>query len=122
VAPTPLIVALERSEYDIASAEDLSRQLRETYTAPNVILDMSAVTYIDSTCLGRLIKMRKERASRGFLPARIVVASREIRHLFEIVKFDTVWPIFDSLDAAIRDEAIANKAATDGGARKSEGS
>jgi anti-anti-sigma factor len=118
VAPNPLIVALELSEYDVASAGDMTRQLEATYTASNVIVDMSGVRYIDSTCLGRLVKMRKEREGRGFRPARIVISSAELRRLFKLVKFDTVWPIFDSLDAAIKDEAATNKATTDGKAFK----
>ncbi len=98
---SPLIVTLSQSEYDIASCEQLARELEPTYTHPQVVVDMSAVRYIDSTCLGKLVRMRSERGRRSYPPAHLVVLSTQIRRLFEIVRFDHVWPLYDSLEAAL---------------------
>jgi anti-anti-sigma factor len=99
---SPLIVTLSQAEYDISSCEDLSRELEPTYTHPNVIVDMAGVTYVDSTCLGRLARMRSERNKRGFHPAHLVVGAN-IRYLFKIVEFDAIWPLYDSLEAALNE-------------------
>lgn len=105
-----LIVVLEREEYDLTTCDDLSRELEPTYTVPNVVVDMSAVTYFDSTSLGRLVRMRAQRSQRGFPPARLVVPSERIRHLFEIVKFDALWPVYTSLNAALKGDGISKDA------------
>ena len=100
----PLIVKLEDREWDIASADRLSRLLAPAVTHENVVIDMSNVDYIDSSCLGKLMAMRKERVeARGGAPARIVVTSPTVRRVFSIVQFDRLWPVFESVDAAIAD-------------------
>lgn len=109
----PFILSLRRAAYDIASCEDLARELQAACTQPNVIVDFSAVTYLDSTCLSKLVAMRKERAGRGFPSARLAVPSEPIRRLFDIVHFDAIWPVYDSLEAALtRPNVIAQDAKT----------
>jgi anti-anti-sigma factor len=96
-----LIVTLSRAEYDIYSCEDFALELQETYDRQTVIVDMSAVTYLDSTCLGKLARMRSERAARGYAPAHLVVTAENIKRLFKIVHFDELWPLYDSLEEAL---------------------
>jgi anti-anti-sigma factor len=100
---TPFIVTLKRDEYDLASSVDLGMELKATYSHPNVILDLSAVTYLDSTCLSRLVAMRNHRVKSRFRPARLVLPSGQVRHVFRIVKFDEVWPIYKTLKDALKD-------------------
>jgi anti-anti-sigma factor len=97
----PLVLIFEKSEWDIAGREDFAKLLEPAYSHSNVILDLSPVTYIDSSCLGELAKMRTERAKRNFPPARLVVVSPHVRRVFKIVQFDRIWPLYDSLDAAL---------------------
>jgi hypothetical protein len=47
--------------------------------------------------------MRNRRAESGFRPARLVLASVQLRHLFLILTFDEVWPIYATLQAALKD-------------------
>jgi anti-anti-sigma factor len=100
---SPLIVVLARDEYDLLLCDDLAKELEPTYTHPNVIVDFSNVTYIDSTCLSRFVRMYKERTGRGFHSARFVIASKNIRNLFAILKFDAIWPVYESLEDALRE-------------------
>jgi anti-anti-sigma factor len=106
----PFIFQTDVSEWDIAYSNRLAWRLVATHDAPSVIVDMSNVTYVDSTCLGKLIRMRCERSERGFPPALIVLPSQHLRRVFEIVGFDKIWRLFDTLDEAIqvsRSEAVA---------------
>ena len=98
---TPLIVYLSQPEYDVALCDDLAKELEPSYTAQSVVIDMSGVNYIDSTCLGKLVRMHKEREKRGFAAARFVLPSQHIRRLFGLVHFDSLWPLYDSLEDAL---------------------
>ncbi len=95
----PLIITLE-GEWDLARADELERLLEPAYERPLVILDMSNTSYADSTCLGRLITMRSHRRERNFEPAFIVLPSPQLRKLFDLVGFDKIWPLFDTLEQA----------------------
>ena len=97
----PLVVTLSQPEYDIYSCEDLALELQKTYARQTVVVDMSGVKYLDSTCLGKLARMRSERAARGYAPAHLVVAAENIKRLFRIVHFEELWPIYDTLEEAL---------------------
>jgi anti-anti-sigma factor len=98
---TPVVISFERDEYDIATCDEFAAALEPAYDAPDVILDLSAITYLDSTCLGKLASMRDRRAKSAYLPARMVISAKNITRLFKLVAFDKVWPIFETLDAAL---------------------
>lgn len=97
----PLILRLE-GEWDIYRREELSDQLRPAYTHPNVIVDLSRVEYMDSTGLSAFVRMRNTRKAAGFAPSRFVIVSPNVRRIFELTGLDNVWPIYDSLEAALR--------------------
>lgn len=99
----PFIVALGRVEYDLASSEALERLLEPAHERANVILDLSAVKYLDSASIEKLSRVRRDRARKGMRPAKLVIASAQVRRLFEILKFDRLWPIFATLDDALRE-------------------
>ena len=98
----PLVLAFE-GEWDVYRTEELHERLQAAYSAPNVVLDLAKVTYLDSTCLGALVRMRKEREARGFPRAKLVVSSPRVRRIFEIVRLDRVWGIYPSLEEALAD-------------------
>ena len=99
IAEEPLVVPLE-GEWDVYRVPELDQRLQPAYTAPQVILDLTSATYIDSTCLGALVRMRKARDARALGPARLVISSPMVLRIFEIVRLDRVWPIYDSVEAA----------------------
>ncbi len=96
----PLVLNFAQSEWDLAGCEDLARFLEPTYTHPNVILDLTPVTYMDASCLREVARMQAERAKRGYLPVHLVVASAHIRRVFKFVQFDRVRPFYDKLESA----------------------
>ena len=104
--PEPLIVTFDQEAYNIATSEEFGAVLLPTHNAPNVIVDLSVVTYLDSTCLYKLAEMRDAREKHRYPAARLVVASENVMRLFLIVGFDKVWPLFETLDAALADAKV----------------
>lgn len=100
----PEVVRVEGDEWDISTCKQFEAVLLETVKYPSVILDMSAVRYIDSSCLRELSRMYQKRVLlQGWEPARIVISASTVRRLFQIVGFDKMWSLFDSVDAALQD-------------------
>ncbi|MGW1027964.1 STAS domain-containing protein [Streptomyces sp. NPDC002577] len=65
-----------------------------------VILDLRRVTFIDSTGLGVFVGILKRIRERdGEL--RLVIASQTVRRIFDLTSLYGVFPIYDSLDAAL---------------------
>ena len=66
-----------------------------------VILDMEGVEAIDSSGIGTLLFLAKKcRALGGDL--KIVSLRPEVKMVIEIVQFDKIFTIFDSLDEAVK--------------------
>ncbi|GAA3197145.1 STAS domain-containing protein [Dactylosporangium siamense] len=89
-------------ELDVSTAP----QLRQTITSAlddagdKVIVDLSAVTFMDSTTLGVLIGAHNRvRESGGFLG--LVCPDDKIRRVFRITGLDNVFTLYDTVpDAA----------------------
>ena len=101
----PLVIRLKDSEWDLSARKKLQFLLAAATDRPRVFIDMSAVTFMDATCLGKLASMQGERFRNGGLrPAALIVAYPHVRRLFTLVGFDKVWPIFGTLDEALADD------------------
>ena len=66
---------------------------------PCVVVDLSRVTFIDSTGLGVLVGALKRVRERGALS--LVCPQRQVRRVFEITGLTKVFPMFDRLEDAI---------------------
>jgi anti-sigma B factor antagonist len=96
-----LVLAIE-GELDLASAPSLKWELAEALAAgpKRVILDLSGVSFIDSTALGVLVTAR-----RGLAPgARLVLsgARADVLAVFELTGLDSTFEIVPSLAEAVR--------------------
>jgi len=91
-------------EIDAEHAAQLKRAIakaREDF-AKNFILDLSRVTFIDSTGLGILISlMRHLKENRGKL--RLTGLQDEVRSIFEITRLFRVFEISNSVEEALRE-------------------
>lgn len=102
MSSSPLVIYLQGPEWDISVKDKLEDALAPALDHPDVVLDLSAVTFMDSTCLGKLVHMYKERVNKhGFRPARLVIKSPNIQRLFRMVEFDKLWPMFGTLEEAL---------------------
>ena len=80
--------------------ERVSRVIREGKS--RVIIDLSRVTFMDSTGLGVLVgALKRLRAARAEL--LLVVTDYDIERLFELTGLDRSFRIYRSRDAALED-------------------
>ncbi|HEX6887883.1 MAG TPA: STAS domain-containing protein [Candidatus Nanopelagicales bacterium] len=89
-------------EVDVYSAPDLDQAIGEALATGHrhLVIDLSAVTFLDSTGLGVLVKgLKGARDAGGWL--RLVVISERIRKIFDITGLDASMPLFDTADAAL---------------------
>lgn len=97
------IVVAVSGEVDVATAPDLREHLAsiaESGDGRPVVVDLSGVTFIDSTGLGVLISTRK-RCEDDARPLAIVIVEPRILKVFEITGLTELFAIYASLDAAM---------------------
>lgn len=88
-------------ELDVYTAPALEDALGELVAArtTDIVVDLTGVSFMDSTGLGLLIKALKwTREHDGTL--RIVANTEKILKVFRVTGLDTVLPIHDSLESA----------------------
>jgi anti-sigma B factor antagonist len=87
-------------EIDVATAPQLQECLHGLIAQgrPSLVIDLLAVTFLDSTALGVLVGALKRCREQGG-DLQLVVADARILKIFEITGLTTVFPIVDSLDA-----------------------
>ena len=89
-------------EVDVFTAPGLDGELDALVAdgSARLVIDMSEVSFLDSTGLGVLVKVLKHaREAGGWL--HLVVTSDRIRKIFEITGLDASIPIFDTAQDAI---------------------
>jgi anti-sigma B factor antagonist len=89
-------------EVDVYTAPDLDGALSDALAdgRARVVVDLSDVTFLDSTGLGVLVKgLKGAREAGGWL--HLVVTSERIRKIFDITGLDAAMPMFDTVDDAL---------------------
>lgn len=88
-------------EVELHSASQLRDELMHASETENpcVVVDLSRVTFIDSTGLGVLVGAFKSVRERGALS--LVCPQRAVKRVFEITGLTQVFPIFDTLEEAV---------------------
>jgi anti-sigma B factor antagonist len=88
-------------EVELHSASHLRDELLRAGEAehPCVVVDLSRVTFIDSTGLGVLVGALKRVREKGALS--LVCPQRQVRRVFEITGLTKVFPMFSSLEEAV---------------------
>ena len=95
----PLIVPLN-GHFDIERQRELRETLEPLYDNPYVILDLTGIEYVDSTCLCEFMRMRAARVEAGVRPVCFVVDERRFGRLFHFLGLDEVFQVVHSLDEA----------------------
>jgi anti-anti-sigma factor len=92
------VVVVLAGEYDVALKQQLRADLDRLVDVPNVILDCSAVTYVDSTIIAELISLHRLRAENRYERETIVLNHRHVVKLFDLLDLKKVFRIVDRLD------------------------
>ena len=82
-------------ELDLAVQSDFIGAYRHAIAQqaePRIVVDLSRVTFMDSTALGTLVAAAKKVTARGGTLS-VVGASDRIASLFHVTKLDTVVPL-----------------------------
>lgn len=98
-----LTVLAPHGEIDVATAPGLRDYLDKVIGRDGgpVVVDLTAVTFIDSTGLGVLIGAQKQ-CDEAQSELRIVVTDPRIRKVFEITGLTDHFVMHDSLEPALR--------------------
>jgi anti-anti-sigma factor len=79
-------------EWDFTRRYELQTILRPAESLDEVLLDFSAVTFIDASVMGCLLRLRRRMIEHGCLGTiRIIAASGHIVHLFEICELGEIF-------------------------------
>lgn len=95
-------VVTVKGEIDVATAPALRERLvaHDADPAPVVVVDLTDVTFIDSTALGVLVGAYRRLGDAGSV-LRLVVTEARILKVLEITDLMSVFPVFDSVAAAV---------------------
>ena len=98
-----------RGEVELHSAPQLREELHRVCAGDAcVVVDLSGVTFIDSTGLGVLIGGLKRARENGSLS--LVCPQSRVRRVFEITGLTQVFTFFDELDEAVASCAVKSPA------------
>ena len=95
------VVVHVEGELDVYTVAPLRRELAAAVdAAADVTVDLSQVTFLDSTALGALISARKKVLAQGGR-MELVIARESVLKVFRITALTQVFTIHPSLDAAL---------------------
>lgn len=108
-------------EYDIASRSALKAELEAVRDSKCLVVDLSGVTFLDSSCIGELIGLHGARVSAGYPRLTVVQNELIVRRLFELLGLDQVFHTVDSVDDIVPADhgPIIRQYATGGDSRTS---
>jgi anti-sigma B factor antagonist len=90
-------------EIDLANAPDLRDRLlaQEAERVPAIVVDLTGVSFIDSTALGVLVGAYRRQVDAGGT-LKLVVTKPRILKVLEITDLTSVFPVFASVEEAVR--------------------
>jgi anti-sigma B factor antagonist len=95
-----LIVALD-GEVDLSRAPETRRLLLDCVArGQEILVDLSGVTYIDSSGIASLVEALQEAGKKG-IGLGLVAVSDDARKVFELARLDKVFTIHSDLDTAL---------------------
>lgn len=72
--PKPMVITIDEPEWDIATCDRLAEIIAPAFGHRHVVIDLSAVEYMDSTCLTKFVEMFAERVMlNGYPPCHLVI-------------------------------------------------
>ena len=92
-------IAAFSGEIDFTARERFRAKLAELRESARVIVDLTDVTYMDSSALAELLFLHRSRARAGRSAPRVVIGPR-ITRLFEVAGMHDVVAAFTSVNEA----------------------
>jgi anti-sigma B factor antagonist len=105
--PEDAAIVTAEGELDAYAAPELTACFANVSVDRDVVVDLSAVSFLDSTALGIVVRTIRKVGERG-AHVRLVLPETSARRIFEITMLDQVLPL-----AATREDALAELTAND---------
>ncbi|QDT44794.1 STAS domain protein [Gimesia alba] len=90
-------------QFQYSNVQVESNKVLRLFDAPevkNVIIDLSEVNYLDSIIIGAIIRLL-QRAKQTGGHAVFCNACDNMQNILKCIKVGTLWPLYDSREAAI---------------------
>jgi anti-anti-sigma factor len=100
VKPASIAVIALGGELEIGRKAEIRAALQMIESATSVLIDLSEVTYADSTALAELMRFRREADTRSVSVA-ILIGHRQFSRLLEYAGLSQMFAVFDSRAAAL---------------------
>lgn len=96
-----VVTIVLRGDLSVQTLSDLRKTLAEAEGCDVVVLDLSAVNYVDSTTLTAFVQLRGRMLEGGRAgTVRIAQPAMSVRRIFEICHLDKLFEIYDSIEEA----------------------
>jgi len=95
------LVKVFSGEYDLTSKSKLRAEFAGICAEPKLILDMRAVSYVDSTFATELLWLHRCRVEKGLSEVSIVRSAFIVKRVFTILFFKTLFRLVDTLEEAL---------------------
>lgn len=95
------VVKVLAGEYDLSHQVRLQAEFDRVRTVQTLILDLSAVTYLDTTFVTELIRLHRMRAELGCDVLTIVRATPIVQKIFALLHISTFCRVVATLDEAL---------------------
>jgi anti-anti-sigma regulatory factor len=98
----PAVISLA-GDWDVFGRSELRRRLAPALTADSCIVDFTGFHCGDASFLDELVYMRKVRKAQGRSCEVLVIrpADAIVRKVLQLTQLAGVWPIYESMDAAV---------------------
>lgn len=93
-------VVTASGELDAFVAAELDATLGDAGRDPRIVFDLTAVSFMDSTALGLIVRAVRDVDAKGGA-IRVVLPDGTGRRIFEITTLDRVLPVADSRSDAL---------------------
>ena len=97
-AAVPVVVA--RGELDAYGEPDVVSAFAQVRDEPRIVVDLAAVSFLDSTALGAVVRSVREIGERGG-EVLVVLPATPARRIFEITTLDRALPTSESRAQAV---------------------
>lgn len=93
-------VVSAEGELDAYAAPELTEGFEEVAGTQVVVLDLTGVSFMDSTALGLVVRVVRELGERK-AAVRVVLPRTSAKRIFELTMLDQVLPVAASLEDAL---------------------
>jgi anti-sigma B factor antagonist len=91
-------------EIDMATAPEVTRAIDAGHDdAQRVVIDLSEVTFLDSSALNALVHCQRDLATKDIAFRIVSPSDRAVRNVFEITHLTEPLSVVESLDDALMD-------------------